>query len=701
MLSPEQVRSMSLEEKDEWWLRNVYAGSAPQLTLRSALTGMLLGSVLSLTNLYISSRTGWLLGVGITSVILAFGGWKVLAKLRIGSEMTLLENNAMQSIATAAGYMSAPLTSSLAAYTMITGRMVPMHVAFVWMLCLAMLGILIAFPMKKRYINDAQLPFPEGMAAGVLMDSLHRSNPRDGILKAKLLAGGGVVSALVEILRSEKVMRGIASARAVIPTYYDEILYKLGLSPKLAGVSLADLTIRWNTSLIFMALGGLTGVRTGISMLLGATLNYAVLAPLLIKGGVIAPGPGGSIGYGEIVVWSLWGGSACMTTASLYSFFSKPRQLFGAVRVFFSKSAAKPRDVLAHIELPVRLSLIGVPIIGVILALICHLWFDISITLGLIAIPLVFVLSLIAVNSTALTSITPTGPIANLTQLAYGILAPKQITPNIVTAGISAEVTQHAANLLMDIKPGYMLGAKPRQQAIGHMLGALAGLAVTVPVWYLLFVAGDITRLGTQNIPLPAAQTWSAVSQLLMEGLGSLHATARWAVLVGALTGIVFEATRQITKERFPLSAIGFGLAFVMPFADILPIFIGGLLFWLIDRSAGKSGDRAAEKQGTEPPPAALPTTVKVEEVDPLAATAASETSETATDQAPSGGAKKPWTAIVNENRDTICAGVIAGGSLTGIGLQMAEWVFSVPELTSIGPAIGGVVKALRAMGTL
>ena len=188
MLSPEQVRSMSLAEKDEWWLRNVYAGSAPQLTLRSALTGMLLGSVLSLTNLYIAARTGWLLGVGITSVILAFAGWKILAKIGLGREMTLLENNAMQSIATSAGYMSAPLTSSLAAYTMVTNRIVPMHVAFIWMLCLAMLGILFAFPMKKRYINDAQLPFPEGMAAGVLMDSLHRSDPRDGILKAKLLA---------------------------------------------------------------------------------------------------------------------------------------------------------------------------------------------------------------------------------------------------------------------------------------------------------------------------------------------------------------------------------------------------------------------------------------------------------------------------------------------------------------------------------
>ena len=57
-LTPEQVRSMSLAEKDAWWLAHVYRGDMPQLTLRAALTGMLLGGLLGLTNLYIGARTG-------------------------------------------------------------------------------------------------------------------------------------------------------------------------------------------------------------------------------------------------------------------------------------------------------------------------------------------------------------------------------------------------------------------------------------------------------------------------------------------------------------------------------------------------------------------------------------------------------------------------------------------------------------------
>ena len=71
-LTDEQVRTWTREQKDEWWFRNIFRGDLPQLTLRSALTGFLLGGLLSATNLYIGGKTGVSLGVGLTSVILAF-----------------------------------------------------------------------------------------------------------------------------------------------------------------------------------------------------------------------------------------------------------------------------------------------------------------------------------------------------------------------------------------------------------------------------------------------------------------------------------------------------------------------------------------------------------------------------------------------------------------------------------------------------
>src|SRR5690349_20798771 len=94
-LTEEQVRNWSLEQKDRWWLENVFRGDMPQLTIRSAITGFLLGGLLSATNLYIGARTGWSLGVGLTSVILAFAMFKGLSALRLAKDFTILENNCM------------------------------------------------------------------------------------------------------------------------------------------------------------------------------------------------------------------------------------------------------------------------------------------------------------------------------------------------------------------------------------------------------------------------------------------------------------------------------------------------------------------------------------------------------------------------------------------------------------------------------
>ena len=113
-LSDEQVATWSRLEKDTWWLKEVFRGDMPQLTIRAALTGFFIGGILSATALYIAGKTGITIGVGLTSVIVAFAMFRLLAKFGIADDFTILENNATQSIATAAGYMVTPLVSALA-----------------------------------------------------------------------------------------------------------------------------------------------------------------------------------------------------------------------------------------------------------------------------------------------------------------------------------------------------------------------------------------------------------------------------------------------------------------------------------------------------------------------------------------------------------------------------------------------------------
>src|SRR5450631_2916274 len=192
-LSKEQIRSWTRSQKDEWWFKNVFRGDMPQLTIRSGITGFLLGGVLAATALYIAAKTGIGIGVGLTSVILSFAIYRIMHGAGIAADFTILENNCTQSIATAAGYMVSPLISSLAAYMLVTGKIIPWQHMIAWMCAVAILGVLLAFPMKRRFINEEQLPFPEGRAAGVVLDAIYSGGAQAGMFRARLL---GVTAAL-------------------------------------------------------------------------------------------------------------------------------------------------------------------------------------------------------------------------------------------------------------------------------------------------------------------------------------------------------------------------------------------------------------------------------------------------------------------------------------------------------------------------
>ncbi|MBM4069884.1 MAG: OPT family oligopeptide transporter [Planctomycetes bacterium] len=643
-LNDEEIRTWSLEKKDRWWLENVFRGDMPQLTLRSATTGMILGSILSLTNLYVGAKTGWTLGVGITSVILAFAMFKVLASLGLAEEFTVLENNAMQSIATAAGYMTSPMISSLAALMLIQNQLVPAWQTLCWIIALAILGVLFAFPFKRRFINDEQQPFPEGRAAGVVMDSLHHGDAMSGLLKAKLLVIFSSLAAVVKFLQSE----AIAKAGGWVwhlPEYLDDWLYRLwGWVPEIRGTPVTQLTLRPELDLPMLGAGGLMGMRTGASILLGAIVNYAILAPIFIEQGDILRNARRAVGFREITFWSLWCGVGMMTVASVMAFFAKPEILVGAFRKFWSrKDTAEPSsDVLGHIELPLKVSLVGIPLVGMLVIWMAHAFFGVNPLFGVLAIVLVFFFCLIAINSTGLTSITPIGAMGKLTQLTFGVVAPGDKSVNLVTAGITGEVASNSANLLSDIKPGYMLGAKPRQQALGHVLGAIAGAVLSVPIFYLVFIRDGrdtlspdralaptpmpVVDLNFGEFPMPAATIWRGVADVLAEGLHRIPLSAQWAALIGILIAIVFELARIRSAGRFPLSPIGIGLGFVIPFTTCLTMFLGAFVFWMIGRCWNSPESKISQ--------------------------------------------------VVVQNQEPICAGLIAGGALMGIIVAVVEVFF-------------------------
>jgi uncharacterized oligopeptide transporter (OPT) family protein len=623
-LTDEQTRTWTREQKDRWWFENVYRGDLPQLTLRSGLTGFLLGGILSATNLYIGGKTGVTLGVGLTSVILAFAMFRALSRAGLGKDFTILENNAMQSIATAAGYMTMPLISSLAAYMMVTGIIVPWWQMLIWMTIMSIVGVLVAFPMKRRFINEDQLPFPEGRACGVVLDALYHGAAGEGVYKAKLLGITAGLTAIYQFLISDGLMRVVQfGARGAwhfqerLDEYYYMLAAKWGLwTPKILGTDFRTLGLRLTLDAAMLGVGGLMGIRVATSVLLGTLVNFMVLAPIMIARGDIAPrmGPTGAavpLSRAEIVnQWSLWWGVTMMVVGSLIALAGRP-EIFTSIFKNLSgkKKERQPGDdPLKNIEVPLWISFIGVPVLSVLGCYVTHLFFGVPMWLALLSLPLIFVLTVICTNSMALTSWTPTGSLSKITQFTIGAIDRANPASNLITAGMTAEVASNAGNLLSDIKPGYMLGAKPRQQAIGHIIGIFSGALAATPLFFVLFLQPDpngvrvAANLASEQFPMPAALQWRGVAELIQRGVTSLPVSAIYSMIGAALVAAFIEIMTIIRRKPFPLSSVSIGLGVILPPEYCITMFAGALFFWWMERrhAVGTSGHRTWV-EGLEP----------------------------------------------------------------------------------------------------
>ncbi len=166
------------EEVERQWYEKCYLGrgdTVKQLTWRAIIIGWVLGAVLSLTNIYIGLKAGWGFGVAITACILSYAIWTTFYKMRLAkTQMTILENNCMQSTASSAGYSTGgTLISAFAAYIMLNNETLPFWIMLGWVFFLAVLGVTMAVPMKRQMINVEQLRFPSGIAAAETLRALH------------------------------------------------------------------------------------------------------------------------------------------------------------------------------------------------------------------------------------------------------------------------------------------------------------------------------------------------------------------------------------------------------------------------------------------------------------------------------------------------------------------------------------------------
>lgn len=562
------------EQIERHWFENVYAGDRMrQLTPRALIMGMALGAFMSLSNIYIGLKAGWSMGVAITSCILAYAIFAALHRAfpKQFPAFSILENNAMQSCASAAGYMTgAGLVNAIPALMMLNPAAVPgMWPLTIWILVLSWLGVFLAVPAKRQMINVEQLPYPSGIAAATTMRALHSEGSK-AEQQAKALMWSGIIGAAITWFRD-------ATAPWIkypnIPATWGTNWIHIGRH------RLNELTMSFEGSLLFVAAGAIMGFRQAWSMMLGAGVNYLVLAPIMMDQGVIAETGGSALR--RISSWSLWIGVPMMVTSGLLLFFMQWRTVvraFGTLVTFLKKRAGAADDPMERIEVPGSWFLGGMIVLGSAAIYLGHLYFHIHWWMGLIAVLMTFFLVVVAARATGETDITPTGPISKITQLTFGAIQPGNVTTNLMTANITAGAVSHAGDLLTDLKSGYLLGANPRQQFIAQFFGVLAGGLVVVPVFFLLVPNASV--LGTEQWPAPAAQVWRGVAELLSKGVGSLHPTARIGLLIGSLVGILLPLLEKwFPKQKKWIPApTGLGIAFTINGYNSVMMFIGALI---------------------------------------------------------------------------------------------------------------------------
>ena len=527
--------------------------------------GSALGGGLSLTNLYIGLKAGWGFGVAITACILSYAIWTGLHRAGVvRTPMTILENNCMQSTASSAGYSTGgTLVSAFAAYMLIENRTMSLPVMLAWVFLLAVLGVTMAIPMKRQMINIEQLRFPSGIAAAETLRALH-STGGTGLRSAKALAWAGLIAAVGKLL--EPFLIG-----AWIKT----------LNQQLFGPAWMGRTVMLSWEPMFIAAGAITGLRVCWSMLLGSVTAWMIFVPVFQHAGVIQ----GS-GYGPLVQWTLWGGVACMVSASLLSFAMQWRT---ALRAFTDLGAMfrgqrSANDPVVSIEAPAWW-FIGAQSLGFVgLAWLGHVTFGIPYWQTAVAVVLSFALALVACRVTGETDTTPVGAMGKITQLAFGVLSPGNTTVNLMSASVTAAAASSSADLLTDLKSGYLLGAHPRKQFVAQLAGILVGTVVSVLSFRLL--VPDASVLGTDQFPAPAAQTWRAVAIALSGGIQALGPVKIWCIVVGGAVGVILTLLPRIFPRHQHLipSPAGLGLAWTFHWYYGLLFFIGGLLGWWVEK---------------------------------------------------------------------------------------------------------------------
>jgi OPT family oligopeptide transporter len=296
-------------------------------------------------------------------------------------------------------------------------------------------------------------------------------------------------------------------------------------------------------------------------------------------------------GFRNISAWSLWPGATVLVVGGLLALAFQWRtlgQTFASIFTTLGKRKNGQQGVLDHLEIPMTWFIIGFAITG-ILSMALLLWlFSIHWWMGLIAVFMTFFLAAVAARAGAEIGINPIGALGKVTQLTYGVMAPGNISANLMTAGLTAGAACSCSDTVANLKVGHMVGANPRKQFIAQIFGVFAGSLLAVPAYFIL--VPDATALGGEKFPAPSALVWMGVAKVLSQGLGTLPASAVQAIVVAFIVGVLIVLVDRFFPKARPYtpSPAALGIALTIPASMSFAMFLGATIVWVLEKNVPK-----------------------------------------------------------------------------------------------------------------
>ena len=559
-----------------------------ELTFRGLILGVLITLVFTAANVYLGLKVGLTFATSIPAAVIS------MAVLSAFKNSTILENNIVQTVASAAGTLSAIIfvLPGLVIVGWWTGF--PFWTSF-W-ICASggILGVLFTIPLRRAMVTTSDLPYPEGVAAAEVLEvgeSARGSATRESREGLLAVVYGALASAGLAILAGTRIATG------EYQTYF-----RVGPN--------ASTGFDMGFSLALLGAGYLVGLSVGVAMLLGLLISWAGAVPILTS---LHPAAAGvSFADHATTVWRLqvrFIGAGTIAVAAIWTLLKLAGPVVhGVVGTLSASRAAKggTGDLRDTDMSPGWIGVIALACLVVIAFLLFQFLAPTplatsSTSLVIAAVPFVFV------GGFLIAAIC--GYMAGLIGASNSPISGVGILAIVTCATIFVAVTQPAAearaalvayalfataivfaiatisnNNLQDLKTGQLVGATPRAQQWALIVGVIAGAAIIPPVLNLLAHAFGFA--GAPNVNTITAQPLAAPQATLISALaqGVIGGNLDWQMIgIGAVIGAALVAIDEILGWRkwlrLPPLAVGIGI--YLPMSATLPVAIGALIgYW-------------------------------------------------------------------------------------------------------------------------